>query len=98
MRPFDPGMPSEIGAVAPFGLFDADDEGRCARLDAVELFRTRELVGRAAVTTNGAGEARPMVLGSKLGRIGEEVIAGDNAVVRPFLLFVVRHVVQRHYN
>lgn len=81
-------MTSGTGRITPFGLFDADDDGRCARFEAVELLRAREVAGRAA-GAGGTGEPRPIVRGSKLGNIGDVVTEGDSAAGRAFLLLVI---------
>jgi hypothetical protein len=92
-RPFGTAIMSGTGTIAPFGLFEADDNGRCARFEAVELFRARDVAGRAA-TAVGIGEPRPIIRGSKLGRIGDVVTGGDKAEGIPFLLLPISYYVE----
>ena len=79
---------SGVAAVTPFGLFDADEVGRCrpfSTLDCMEFCLARDDTGRAEVV-EGAGELRATTLGSKLGWIGEGAIDGESVVVVTFVL------------
>lgn len=79
---------SGVVAATPFGLFEADEAGRCrpfSTVDCMEFCLARDDAGRAEVV-EGAGEPRAAALGSKFGWIGEAAMEGESTAAAVVVL------------